>query len=627
VQYAYDEMPSGADESRLASITYPSGYTLTYNYSSGLNSSISRLSSLSDSTGALESYSYLGLGTVVIRSHPQPTIDLTYVKQSGESNGAAGDEYTGLDAFGRIIGQRWINTSTSTATDRFQYTYDRDGNVLTKDNLVNSSFDETYTYDGLNQLATFAQGSSHTQDFNYDSLGNFDSVTTDGGTPQTRSANNQNEITSISGATTPTYDADGNMTGDQTGLTFVYDAWNRMVAVKSGGTTLETFSYDGENRRVTNTISGTTTDLYYSSQWQVLEEQQSGSDVSRYVWSPVYVNAMVLRDRATTTPGTLNERLYSQQDANWNVTALVDGSGSVVERNTFDPYGVTTVYDGSYTVRGGGSSYAWAYNFQGMRFDSISGLDEASERFYSPTLQKWTSVDPAAFAAGDDNLYGFVSENPANYDDPLGLAKVTINMKDWLAEILKKKSPKGLTTPASLKPADIIAWLGTASAKLFNAPGDLIMYLSLLGVRSDATQVTVQIKDKTSLDPVTKKECCVFDGNITYTSTMAKKDEIDLGHVFSLAHLFPGLGKLDVGNIGREVSLKIAEGSVDATASPPTAKFTLEMNIVANATVVKKEESFELEGTLYCGKDKEYSYANRTDMTDFFEHDPPIVRN
>jgi YD repeat-containing protein len=72
VQYAYSEMPSGADHSRLTSVTYPSGYVLTYNYSSGLNDTISRLSSLSDSTGTLESYSYLGLSTVVIRSHPQP---------------------------------------------------------------------------------------------------------------------------------------------------------------------------------------------------------------------------------------------------------------------------------------------------------------------------------------------------------------------------------------------------------------------------------------------------------------------------------------------------------------------------------------------------------------------------
>lgn len=200
VQYAYAEMPSGANHSRLTSVTYPSGYVLTYNYSSGLNSTISRLSSLSDSTGTLESYSYLGLGTVVIRSHPQPGIDLTYVKQGSESVGDAGDQYTGLDRFGRVADQRWIKTSTGTATDRFQYGYDRDSNALFRDNLVNTGFGELYTYDDLNQLASFARGTlnsgrtaisgaaTRTQAWDHDALGNFDSVTTNG-TAETRSAN------------------------------------------------------------------------------------------------------------------------------------------------------------------------------------------------------------------------------------------------------------------------------------------------------------------------------------------------------------------------------------------------------------------------------------------------------
>ena len=59
VQYAYSEMSGGANHSRLVSMTYPNGKVLNFNYSSGLNDSISRLSSLSDSTGTLESYDHL----------------------------------------------------------------------------------------------------------------------------------------------------------------------------------------------------------------------------------------------------------------------------------------------------------------------------------------------------------------------------------------------------------------------------------------------------------------------------------------------------------------------------------------------------------------------------------------
>jgi hypothetical protein len=50
---------------------------LTDNDASGLNGDIRRRSSLSDAGGTLESYDYLGLGTVVRRSHPQPDLDLT----------------------------------------------------------------------------------------------------------------------------------------------------------------------------------------------------------------------------------------------------------------------------------------------------------------------------------------------------------------------------------------------------------------------------------------------------------------------------------------------------------------------------------------------------------------------
>lgn len=435
VQYAWAEMPSGENHSRLTSVTYPDGYVLAYNYSSGLNSNISRLSSLSDTTGTLESYSYLGLGGVVVRSHPQPDVDLSYVKRSGESDGAAGDKYTGLDLFGRVIDQRWLNPTSGTATDRFGYDYDLLGNRVYRDNLVNTAFGELYAYDAMNQLVSFDRGTlngtktgltgaaSRAQDWDYDAVGNLDSVTTNG-TAQSRTANRQNEITSIGGATTPTYDVNGNMTGDETGKQFVYDAWNRMVAVKnSGGTTLKTYAYDGLNRRVTETAGGTTTDLFYSADWQVLAEKVGANTTQRYVWSPVYVDAMVLRDRDTNADGTLDERLWVQQDANWNVTALVDGSGAVVERYAYDPYGVRTVYDANWNVRSGGSSYDFQHGFQGMFFDAVAGLNSQRFRWYSPTLGRWVTMDPIQFAAGDVNLYRMEGNNSPNSLDWMGLAE------------------------------------------------------------------------------------------------------------------------------------------------------------------------------------------------------------
>jgi RHS repeat-associated protein len=431
VQYAYSEMSGGANHSRPANMTYPNGKVLTFNYGSGLNDTISRLSSLSDTTGSLESYDYLGLATIVRRAHSQPGVDLTYIKQSGESDGDAGDQYTGLDRFGRVVDQRWIKTSTGTATDRFKYGYDRDGNVLWRDNLVNSAFGEVYQYDGLNQITSFKRGTlntgktdvtgspSRSQSWGYDALGNWSAVTTDGA-EQSRSANKQNQYTAVDSAT-PVYDANGNMTTDETGKQFVYDAWNRLVTVKDyGGTTLVSYVYDAANHRIQEVTAGTTKDLYYSGEWQILEERVNGSATTQYVWSSLYLDALLLRDRDTDANGTLEERLWAQQDVSWNITALLSSSGAVQERFVLDSFGTPTFLDAAWATHSS-SGASWLYFYQGARFATTAGLYSFRLRDYSPTLGRWLQPDPLSFGSGDDDLYRAVANNPLSVTDPFGL--------------------------------------------------------------------------------------------------------------------------------------------------------------------------------------------------------------
>src|SRR5262249_4675336 len=45
VQYVYNEMANGQNNSRLLSMTYPNGRVINYNYNTGLDNTISRLSS------------------------------------------------------------------------------------------------------------------------------------------------------------------------------------------------------------------------------------------------------------------------------------------------------------------------------------------------------------------------------------------------------------------------------------------------------------------------------------------------------------------------------------------------------------------------------------------------------
>jgi RHS repeat-associated protein len=516
VQYEYTEMSGGANHSRITKMTYPDDRILHYAYNSGLDSNISRLSFLADDDGGvgqhLEDLTYLGLSTIVERRHPEAGVKLTYISQSGDTlaGNDGGDKYVGLDRFGRKVDQWWATYNTGTGavtgtTDRFQYGYDRDSNVLYKNNLQNptsgtsdsrpfselyhanssASGDDNTAYDPLGRLTNFRRGtlsssgnngsnpdtistSSRTQSWSLDALGNWGSVTSDG-TTQTRGHNSQNQITSISGAITPTFDANGNTTKDETNIQYRFDAWNRIASITKSNKGYP-YGYDALGRRIVEGSApgtfggdqGSTGDthLYYDSSWQVLQESTTydsgfpsefGNGVFtvlvQNVWSPAYIDAMVLRD-VTITEGegdggglegansdhqidsvstlgvqrpvpSATGRLYVQQDANWNVTAVTNTSGTVQERYIYDPYGKATRKSASWGTPGT-DSLLFNYLHQGGRFDQVTLLYGFRNRDLSPSLGRWIEQDPIGYVDGMD-LYQLEEGAPLNHLDPFGL--------------------------------------------------------------------------------------------------------------------------------------------------------------------------------------------------------------
>jgi len=458
VQYAYSQ-GSGGNHSRLTRVTYPDGYQVNYAYS-GIDSAVSRPSSLSGlragSTAAvtLEAFKYLGAGTVIERSRPEVNITLSMVNLAG-TTADAGDKYTGLDRFGRVVDQRWTKgtTATSPVIDRYGYTYDRNSNWLTRSNALAAAFSETYAYDALNQLQSFTRsgGTTTSQQWQFDALGNWTTVTTNG-VAQNRTANAQNELTQV-GSSALAYSTTGNLTTDAEGRTLAYDAWNRLVSVKNAaGTEVARYEYDGLNRRIVEQVGTVASpaaataairDVYYSQEWQALEERvrTSPSQVAttadtRFIWSPVYVDAMVARDRnadgnATTGTGGLEQRVYALQDANWNTTAIIAATGvpgvsagNVINRFAYTPYGEVQTLTASWTTPPAGSTPAvrWAHLFQGLEFTDVTGLAYVRHRDYSATLGRFIEMDPIGFSAGDNNWYRFVGNGPTNVVDPSGLA-------------------------------------------------------------------------------------------------------------------------------------------------------------------------------------------------------------
>jgi RHS repeat-associated protein len=297
-------------------------------------------------------------------------------------------------------------------------------------------------YDSLDQLSEFQRGTlsdtnsdnipdtvtnpTREQGWTLDAQGNWSSLATDG-TPESRTHNKQNQVTQV-GLNNLSFDANGNLTTDQAGQQYVFDAWNRMVAVKnSGGTTIAAYEFDALGRRIEETVSGTTRDVYFSSAWQVLEERV-GSDVkTQYIWSPVYVDALILHDRdADANQGNgLEERLYVQQDANFNVTAVINTGGAVQERYAYDPYGSVSYLAPDWTSRSS-SIFAWKYGHQGLAHEPVTTLIVDRNRDIHPALGRFLLTDPILFTAGDWNLYRMVGNNPTTSLDPSGLIRTVL---------------------------------------------------------------------------------------------------------------------------------------------------------------------------------------------------------
>jgi RHS repeat-associated protein len=130
------------------------------------------------------------------------------------------------------------------------------------------------------------------------------------------------------------------------------------------------------------------------------------------------VNALVLRDSIVEVGPTL--RLWVIQDANWNVVALVNASGSVVERFDYTPFGSVTQLNPAGTAYTG-ANYNWVYLWQGGRLDTVTGNLQFEARDYSPVLMRWMTNDPIGLGGGDPDLYRIENNDPIDNTDPTGL--------------------------------------------------------------------------------------------------------------------------------------------------------------------------------------------------------------
>ena len=239
--------------------------------------------------------------------------------------------------------------------DEYRYTFDADGNMLSKENVVahaaGKGLDETYYYNGTNELtsttrgqftesnlttgwsrASAFSGSTSTQTWALDAAGN---MTTNDGTSETFNAGDQIQ-TIGGGAAAPAYDQAGNMTttpepgSTATALDCVYDAWNRLVSV-AGASSSVTYQYDGTGRLVKTSVAGGNTTYSFYDAENLIQTCVGGTAPAdaqqEYVWSLRGDKVPLLRDDRNRLQSGLGDCQGRQS-----------GGGEDLNRHTAEPH-------------------------------------------------------------------------------------------------------------------------------------------------------------------------------------------------------------------------------------------------------------------------------------------------
>ena len=284
------------------------------------------------------------------------------------------------------------------------YTYDNDSRVtaMTWTLAGNPVGDlESLTRDG-DDLDAGGQSGGHLE-YSYDADGRVIQKTgsfAQTGLPQAVTGNTfnaANEMTSFNG-TPQTYDANGNLANDGTN-TYSWDARNHLVGIT--GSSTSTFVYDAFGRRTNKTIAGTATQLLYDG-LNPVQEIQNGAP-SANLLTGLGVDEYLQPTDASGPSSYLTDALAS-------TLALANSAGALATSYTYDPFGATAA--------AGSSSNP--YQFTGRENDG-TGLNYFRARYYESQTQRFVSQDPLDFKARTTDLYSYVSNDPQDLVDPLGL--------------------------------------------------------------------------------------------------------------------------------------------------------------------------------------------------------------
>ena len=287
----------------------------------------------------------------------------------------------------------------------FGYTYNPVGNITAILDQVNPTENRSFTYDVLQRLKT--GGTTNTPEtYDYDLVGNR----TSSFLSTTHTHDGANRLTDDD-QFTYTYDANGNLATKMSKVnpteltTYTWDAQDQLVQINFPNSTTATYKYDGFGRRIEKNVNGTITRYIYDGEDILLEYDGTNTFVARYNHGDQVDQPLAVQRAGVGF-------FYYQADHQGSIRNLTDSSGTIANSYIYDSYGRTLAV---------AESVPQPFTYTGRELDAESDLYYYRARYYEPESGRFLSEDPIGFAGGDQNLYGYVLNNPLNFVDPFGL--------------------------------------------------------------------------------------------------------------------------------------------------------------------------------------------------------------
>ena len=400
-----------------SSQVYPSGLALTYSFND-----INALSSVTDGTNTIASFSYIGF-------RPKVT---TFGNGATQTNTYGG--------FREDLTTVHHETSAPATLVRMDYAYNKVHDRTFERFGASGSAGDAFEYDKARRLTKAWMGSStpaspsgntyvQTIAYNMDDDGNRSSVvvTPYGVSPTTTSysANNLNQYTAV-GGTSQSHDANGNLTNNGT-LTFKYNYRNLITEVRqsSGGALVAEYLYDANGRRVVKSVSGGIFERYIYADVEtisVLDGSQAWKQ--DFVFDVTGIDRILMLEQADVLDqdGDSNTteitRSYYHRNALGSVMEISTASQTEAASYRYAPYGERTISRAGSVQSSDPLGQSWGYTAR--LHDDESALVYFRARHKSTGTGRFLQRDPIGIRAGA-SLYEYVRSSPTRLVDPHGL--------------------------------------------------------------------------------------------------------------------------------------------------------------------------------------------------------------